>query len=396
MVLIMYWTKSIKVHIMNRFDDIRPYADSEIPQAMHRIASDPMFPIMASYVFPDKTAEEVADMLRSITTIKDFQTKVMYVANNMICKNTVTELSCGGFENVDSKGSYIYMSNHRDIMLDASLLQNLLIDRGMDTTEITFGANLMRDQLIIDIGKSNKMFRVERPGGSIRDFFKASSHLSDYMRAAVSVLGHSLWIAQRNGRTKDGLDRTDQGVINMLRLSAPASISKAESLAEMHIVPVAISYEWEPCDVLKALEIYSRSLGPYVKKPGEDLRSVISGITGFKGRVHIQICKELSLEELCQYETLSSSSFNRMVAKLVDSRICGAYRLWPNNYIAHDMLYGNSTYAGHYSSSQKEEFIAHMNQLDQFDDCCPSERLRDIFLGIYAGPVDSQELLAKE
>ena len=177
----------------------------------------------------------------------------------------------------------MYLSNHRDIMLDASLLQNALLMNGFDTTEITFGANLMQGQLVIDIGKSNKMFRVERPGGSIREFYKASMHLSEYIRHTIVEKKQSVWIAQRNGRTKDGKDRTDQGIINMFRMS---SEGKSTSLSQLNLLPVSVSYEWEPCDILKTLELYAKRQGPYLKKPGEDLNSILTGILQPKGRVH--------------------------------------------------------------------------------------------------------------
>ena len=152
------------------YSDIRPYYDNEIPQAMSRISENSMFPVLASYVFPDKPTEQVRDMVSSISTIADFQRKVMFHANERIIAKSITEFTFDGMENIENSRSYVYLSNHRDIMLDASLLQNALLMNGFDTTEITFGANLMQGQLVIDIGKSNKMFRVERPGGSIREF----------------------------------------------------------------------------------------------------------------------------------------------------------------------------------------------------------------------------------
>ena len=258
------------------FDDIRPYYDSEIPAAMKRIADAPLFPVLASFVFPDRPLEEVRDLVRSFSNTYEFQSGVMYHANRKIIDNSIDEFTYGGLENIDKNRRYVYLSNHRDIMLDASLLQNVLVDNGLDTAEITFGANLMQGELVIDIGKSNKMFKVERPGGSIREFYKASKHLSDYIRHAITEKRQSVWIAQRNGRTKDGLDHTDQGIINMFRMSYDGD--KVCSLAELGILPVSVSYEWEPCDVLKTLELYARSKGPYVKREGEDLNSILTGI----------------------------------------------------------------------------------------------------------------------
>ena len=238
---------------MENYDDIRPYTDSEIPAAMHRIVRNDFFPLLARYVFPHLPTEQVRDMMLSFSTIYDFQYQVMRIANERIIANSITTFTCDGTSHIEPRGSYLFVSNHRDIMLDASLLQNVLLAHGHDTSEITFGANLMQGELMIDLGKSNKMFRVER-GGNMKDFYLSSMHLSNYIRNAVTRLHHSVWIAQRNGRTKDGNDTTDQGIIKMFCMSHPQD--KIEALEQLHIVPVTVSYEWEPCDVLKAIELY--------------------------------------------------------------------------------------------------------------------------------------------
>ncbi len=373
------------------FSDIRPYYDNEIPQAMNRIAENPMFPVLASYVFPDEPVEQLRDMVSNIGTISDFQRKVMFHANERIIAQSITEFTFDGMENIDKSRSYVFLSNHRDIMLDASLLQNVLISNGLDTTEITFGANLMQGQLVIDIGKSNKMFRVERPGGSIREFYKASMHLSDYIRHTIIEKKQSVWIAQRNGRTKDGIDRTDQGIINMFRMS---SEGKSSSLAELNLLPVSVSYEMEPCDILKTLELYAKRQGPYIKKPGEDLNSILTGILQPKGRVHFHICEPISELDMEPYNSLSSNDFNKKIAALVDQRICSAYKLWPNNFIAYDMLRGSSDYASEYDESSKAEFIEHLSALDRYENECNVEELKQIMLGIYSSPVDSAILFS--
>ena len=373
------------------FSDIRPYYDNEIPQAMSRISENPMFPVLASYVFPDQLTEQVRDMVSNIGTIADFQRKVMFHANERIIAQSITEFTFDGLENISKSHCYVYLSNHRDIMLDASLLQNVLISNGLDTTEITFGANLMQGQLVIDIGKSNKMFRVERPGGSIREFYKASMHLSDYIRHTIVEKKQSVWIAQRNGRTKDGTDRTDQGIINMFRMS---SEGKSTSLSQLSLLPVSVSYEWEPCDILKTLELYARRQGPYIKKPGEDLNSILTGILQPKGRVHFHICEPISELDMEPYNSLSSNDFNKKIAALVDQRICSAYKLWPNNFIAYDMLRGSSDYASEYDESSKAEFIEHLSALDRYENECNVEELKQIMLGIYASPVDSAILFS--
>lgn len=369
------------------FDDIRPYYDEEIPGAMRRIAADPLFPALASFVFPDMSVEEVRDMLVKIDNISDFQEKVMYEANLRIIKTSTTGLACEGVGHIDKNKNYVFVSNHRDIMLDASLLQNILHDNGLDTTEITFGANLMKGGLVIDIGKSNKMFKVDRPGEDMRTFFRSLKHISEYIRAAIVERGQSVWIAQRNGRTKDGIDRTDQGIINMFRLSG--SRDMVRSIAELNILPVAVSYEWEPCDVAKALELYARRQGPYVKKEGEDLQSILTGILRPKGHVHFSICPPVTETDLLPFADLSTNAFNCQVAKLIDRRICRAYRLFPNNYIAHDVLLGNSDCSAHYKQSEYDAFVKHLAQLGFYAGKYDMPMLKSIFLGIYANPVDS-------
>lgn len=371
---------------MNTFDDIRPYTDEEIPAAMQRIATSTSFPLVASFVFPDRTLDDVRKELLSYKTIRDFQLGVMYWANKQIMERSITEFTFGGVEHLSPDTNYLYVSNHRDIMLDASLMQNILIDYGFDTCEITFGANLMQGQMVIDVGKSNKMFKVERPGGSVKEFYKASIHLSEYIRTVITDKHQSVWIAQRNGRTKDGIDRTDQGIIKMFGMSR--TDNKVESLAELNIVPVAVSYEWESCDILKAIELYERRQGPYIKKPGEDLNSILTGITQPKGRVHIEFCKPITRDELLQFEHCTSGEFHKKVAELIDKRICTAYRLTPNNYIAHDMLYGESNYTDQYTAEEKAAFITYMKQLEKYESDCDIEALAEIFLGIYANPVN--------
>ncbi len=375
---------------MHMFDDIRPYNDSEIHDAMQRIASDPSFPILASYVFPDKTVEEVQKTIQGIDNIRDFQIGIMHQVNKRITGESISELSFGGMEHIDRNTQYLYVSNHRDIMLDASLLQSILIDNQLDTTYITFGANLMKGQLVIDIGKSNKMFRVERPGENIREFYRASMHLSEYIRTVLLRERQSVWIAQRNGRTKDGIDRTDQGIINMFRMSCPQD--RLRSVSDLNILPVSVSYEWEPCDVLKTLELYARLKGPYKKSQGEDLKSILTGIMQPKGKVHIQFCRPLSEPELLPYTSLSSKEFNRCIAGLIDKRICSEYRLTPNNYIAHDLRSGSGLYSTYYTSEQKQNFLQHMSCLEEYADACDLEILRSIYLGIYANPVDSRQM----
>ncbi|MBQ0073743.1 MAG: 1-acyl-sn-glycerol-3-phosphate acyltransferase [Prevotella sp.] len=372
-----------------KFEDIRPYRDDEIPAAMERIAASTSFPLLASYVFPERNLDDVRNELKSYKTIREFQLGIMYWANKRIIEKSISEFTFSGIEYLSTDKNYLYVSNHRDIMLDASLLQNVLTDNGHDTSEITFGANLMQGQVVIDVGKSNKMFKVARPGGSVKDFYNASITLSEYIRHVITERNQSVWIAQRNGRTKNGIDRTDQGIVKMFGMSM--SNDKVRALAELNIVPVSVSYEWESCDLLKTMELYERELGPYLKKPGEDLNSILTGITQRKGNVHFEICKPITPEELEELSDMTSNEFNKNVANIMDKRICSAYKLFPNNYIAHDILYGNTKYASMYSQEQKDAFVKHMKKLDRYSEDCNVEKLYEIFLGIYANPVESKK-----
>lgn len=369
------------------FDDIRPYNAEEFPAAMQRIAQNPSFPILAAYVYPDEPLDEVRRRIAGYRTVKEFQKETMSMVNRRVIDNSITQFSCDGLENLSPERHYLYVSNHRDIMLDSSLLQYFLVNNGFDTTEITFGANLMMNQLVVDIGKCNKMFKVERPGGSIKEFYRCSKHLSEYIRHVITQKGQSVWIAQRNGRTKDGNDATDQGIIKMFCMSCPDD--KIKAVDQLHIVPVSISYEWESCDILKTLELYESQFAKYTKKPGEDLNSILTGLVQPKGQVHIELCRPLSHEELARFDELTSNEYHKAVARLIDSRINAAYRLYPNNYIAYDLRYGTTKFQKHYTPEQKQAFLLRVKKLERYD-TCDVERLVDIFLGIYSNPVNNK------
>ena len=370
-----------------KFDDIRPYYDEEIPAAMKRIAESDVFPLLASFVYPDEPIEKVRQRVESYKNIRDFQHETMYKVNEEIIARSITDFTCSGIERLSPKQPYLYVSNHRDIMLDSCLLQYFLVKNGFETTEITFGANLMSHPVVIDVGKSNRMFKVERPSSNIKEFYRASLHLSEYIRRVICDNKDSVWIAQRNGRTKDGLDATDQGIIKMFCLSEPRD--KIKAIADLHIVPVSISYEWESCDILKTLELYQSQFMKYVKKPGEDLNSILTGVMQPKGRVHMEICEPLSVPELMAFEADTNVEYHKSVARLIDSRINTAYRLFPNNYIAHDLLFGSTRYQQMYTEEEYQAFLSHMAKLDQYESF-DLERLKEIFLGIYANPVDNK------
>ena len=362
------------------FDDIRPYNDDEVALAMRRIAQSQWLPQLAHFVVPEQSAQDVARMLEEISTTREFQLRVMYHFNREVMRRSTTQFVCEGLELLQPAVPYLFVSNHRDIVLDASLLQNALVDAGHDTCEITFGANLMTHPTVVDIGKSNKMFRVER-GGNKRQFYESELHLSRYIRHAIVDKGSSVWIAQRNGRTKDGLDRTEPALIKMFTLSGMGN--KLVSLAQLNIVPVAVSYEYESCDLLKAREMAQSAHKPYVKQPGEDINSIITGISQPKGRVHFRVTKPIGAALLEPLAHLPLNDAVRQVAQMIDHAIIDAYQLMPTNMAAYAMLHPEEP-----QNAQWDEAKAWLSQ--RLQQLTTDEERRHL-LHIYANPVAAKQ-----
>ena len=353
---------------------------------MQRIADSEAFDVLARYVFPDRDVDEVRHMIRAIRTTDEFQLRVMYYVNLQIIGRSITRLTVDGLDALDPAARYLFVSNHRDIMLDSSLLQYLLHEAGHRTTEITFGSNLMQGEPAISIGRANKMFKVVR-GSNVHDFLADSRHLSEYIRHTLLEKRESIWIAQRNGRTKDGNDQTDRGIVKMFALSDRTDPVRA--IRDLCIVPVAVSYQWEPCDILKTRELYlSRDGRKYVKQPGEDLHSILTGILQPKGCVHFAIGQPLDRSLPDIVEARHANAFYRTAADEIDRQIHRNYRLFDNNFIAHDLRSGTSTYADRYTSEGRASFEARMQQMLQEIDG-DSAILKEIFLGIYANPVEN-------
>ena len=370
---------------MTSFDDIRPYNADEIPAAMQRMAESEVVPAIVDYLMPNMSVEAFRDRIRNIRTTEEFQLNLLRGLFEILVQKTTTQFDWSGLENISKKQPYLFVSNHRDIALDAILLQYILNEAGQNTCQITFGSNLMCHPFVVDFGKANKMFRTER-GGTPKEFYNSMMHISEYMRHVITEEHESVWIAQRNGRTKDGIDATDPAIIKMFGMSRRDD--RVASLADLHIVPVAVSYEWESCDKLKTLELYlTRKNGHYEKKPGEDLNSILTGIMQPKGHVHLHICPEVTEKDLMALNEGPSAEFYKRVAQLMDSRINPNFYLNPNNYIAHDLRSGTDTFAGHYTKEEKTLFIQYMDWMNEYPELDRSA-LETIFLGIYANPID--------
>lgn len=379
--------------IMENFDDIRPYNESEAVEAIKRLAASEYFPIVINTVFPEVDVETYRNEFLNYKCIADFQYGFMYRAVDSIIKKTSSGLTYDGIENVDRNTNYMLVNNHRDIALDATLLGYIFHQNDIDSFEITFGSNLMQGDFVIDFGKINKMFKISR-GGSAKDFYKDSLHVSNYMRHVITEKKQSVWIAQRNGRTKDGDDKTEIGVLKMFSLSSDKPF--VENLKQINILPISISYEYEPCDFLKTMEIYISNYQKYIKEQGEDLRSIITGIMQPKGQIHISITKPITEQELEYCDSFEKNNKFAHLGKIIDYRILNNYKLYKNNYIAHDILNKSYKYEEFYAKEDKEQFVEYMkNGLSKLPCRVTGEmsELENIFLKIYANPVKNLNTL---
>lgn len=375
------------------FEDIRPYSDDEINPALHRIVGVPEFSKVLEYIFPERNKEDIIAELKGIHSAIDFQRKFMHPLVNSIVRKTSKGLTYSGFDLLVPGTPYLFVSNHRDIVLDSAILQVLLFDNGHLSSEITFGSNLMSNPFIIDFGKINRMFTVYR-GGNRKEMFRNSQILSAYLRHTIKEKRTSAWIAQRNGRTKDGNDKTETGLLKMFNISSCESFE--ESFSELNIVPMSISYEYEPCCALKVKETYMVSKGmTYQKAPNEDFMSILTGITSQKGRIHLSICHPANTFLKDSGETTVFNDKVNNLASLIDDEIYRNYRLWPNNYIAFDKLHNGKIYAGFYTPSDEAEFDRYISRELSAINLNTPEHV-EILLKIYANPVMNARRLKAE
>ena len=369
------------------FEDIRPYNDDEMPDAVKRVSESIHFYSIAKYLFPDADSHiSFIDNFKKSQTVDEFQVQVMDKIIRNILQQTSNGLSYSGFEQLSNEKSYMFLSNHRDIVLDSAILQVVLHECGLKTSEITFGSNLMLSQFMIDVGKMNKMFKIVR-GGTMREIFENSLKVSQYMRYAITQKHQSTWIAQRNGRTKNGFDTTEVAVLKMFAMSSSASF--VPNLLELNIVPLVISYEYEPCDFLKTREIYISKRKQYEKEPGEDLSSIVHGSMQWKGHIHLAVCEPITESELNECDAFPHNDKFKCLAKIIDKKIHQNYKLHKTNYIAYDLLYNKNTYISHYSNEDKDAFKNYMsNGLKDIEG--DMKELETIFLEMYAAALSTQ------
>lgn len=369
----------------SRFDDIRPYNDTEVHPALERIVANPLFSNVAQYIFPGQDEDVFRQLLLSCHTKEDFQVKVMSQIVSRILAGTAKEVTFTGLEHFEGGKRHLIVSNHRDIVLDSAIIQLILYKHNVDTTEIAVGDNLITSSFIEDITRSNKMIKVIRSSNP-REVYTTSKILSEYIRHNVANQISSVWIAQRNGRTKDGIDVTEQGLLKMFDMSGSGDFVK--DFTELSIMPTSISYEYEPCDIFKAMEMYIGRRQKYVKAEGEDLKSILTGIMQFKGNIHISFNEPLTADEINSAAGLDKNERFKALGLAMDRKIISEYKLWKNNYIAYDILNSANEYASMYSVEEKEAFRTYMeNKLVDMD--ADKAELEHIFLSIYANPVVS-------
>ncbi len=368
------------------YDDIRFFNSDEVLVALRSAVRHPMIKELFKYTFPDKTYEEITDVVLSCDTIDDFQRTVISRTVERILDTTSAGLTTSGFDRLDSNTSYLYISNHRDIVMDTCLLNLTLFDHDLIRTASAIGDNLIQRPFVNALSKLNRNFVVKR-GASPREILSSSKKLSEFVKHLLQDEHRSVWIAQRQGRTKNGNDKTEQGVLKMIAMAA-GDMPVEEYLTQLRIIPVSISYEHDPTDILKVPELLAQKADEeYVKSKNEDFNSIMRGALGQKKRIHIAAGKPIVVDDLPGQST--NQVLQRVVAFL-DERIRKNFRLWPSNYIAHDLLKNTSEFSDRYSDAEKKQFERRLHlRVDISDPIAVAS-----FLEMYSRPVENQHQLA--
>lgn len=375
---------------LNEFTDISPYTDAEAVEALGKLADHPAVVEVSKAIFPDKEPEFLRKILKSVKSIDEFQVLVMNKAVEWVLSTTAHNFSYDGIGNLKKiNGKFLAMSNHRDIILDPAITQVVLYRNAIPMTEIAVGSNLLTNKYIEYLIRSNRMIKVIR-GINARQLYLSSQVLSKYIRECITSGRSSIWIAQREGRAKDGIDTTEQGLLKMLDMSGTADFTT--NFEELNIVPLSISYEYEPCDILKARERLISRTQKYVKGSREDLISIMTGIEQQKGNIHLNIGSPLTHDEIEAASCCNKNDRYQAIRHAVDVRIIEGYKLWKTNYIGYDMVNHTFKYRDKYTPEDVAQFTDYVeHQLDKVEKSLCRADLRDIFLRIYANPVVSLE-----
>lgn len=374
----------------NEYESIVPYTDAEVSEALARLSRNPFLPIVSKFFFPDQPFNTFRKLIRDVHTVDEFQEAVMSRVVSAVIGRSMSGFSFDGLENIGHGRTFLAVSNHRDIILDPALVQWTLFTNKMPLTEICVGSNLLEgNRMVSDLLRSNRMIKVIR-GISARELYLSSQLLSRYIRETVTSGKSAIWIAQREGRTKNGLDTTEQGLLKMFDMSGRGSF--VENFSELHIVPMSISYEYEPCDIRKAREVLISKSRRYVKKRMEDTHSIMLGIKQWKGGVHLSIDKPLTAEEIEMASECGRNDRYQSIRHTLDRRIIMGYRLWKTNYMAYDLMTGTSKYLGKYDLADLEAFRDYTERkLSKVERSLDRDELRQVFWQIYGNPVLSME-----
>nr|WP_279346152.1 1-acyl-sn-glycerol-3-phosphate acyltransferase [Gramella oceanisediminis] len=316
-----------------------------------------MVKALLQFTFPDKEFEEIEEILKECNSIADFQSKVIYLTVERVLEKTSEGLDDNGFDDLDPEESYFYISNHRDIILDTSLINYTLLNHDLVMTGSAIGDNLVQKPFLMALSKLNRNFLVLR-GQSPREMLRSSMKLSAYIRHLLKDKNRSVWMAQREGRTKDGNDHTQQGVLKMLGM-AKGDMDILDYFVNLKIVPVAISYELDPTDMLKMPEVLAKRMQEeYKKSTNEDFNSIMQGAMGQKGRIQLNAGKVLTADDFAyiREQDLSINDQLKEVAQLIDRSIYRSYKLWPANYIAYDLLKNEDRFRDQYTDKEKRQF----------------------------------------
>ncbi len=377
--------------IMEDLENIQPYNDEEAVAALQKLARHPAVPVISKYIFPEFPIGTLKKMLMDIKGVDDFQYSIVSKAVNVVVGRSSSGFTYDGVENLRKiDGKFLAVSNHRDIVLDPALTQWMLMLNNVPLTEICVGSNLLANGVVETLLRSNRMITVIR-GISAREVYLSSQILSKFIRSEITSGKSSVWIAQREGRTKNGLDVTEQGLLKMFDMSGTGDFKA--NFKELNIVPMSISYEYEPCDYRKAREILIKQMtGEYHKKEDEDMHSILTGIRQWKGGIHLSVGAPLTDKEITRSSWYEKNDRYQAIRRILDERIISGYRLWKTNYMGYDLMTGGSKYSDKYTQEDLKKFREYTeHKLSRAEKKLDKNVLRDIFWHIYGNPVAAKE-----
>ncbi|MCB0595977.1 MAG: 1-acyl-sn-glycerol-3-phosphate acyltransferase [Lewinellaceae bacterium] len=372
------------------FESLAPYQDKDVRPVLNELKKHQAFLDMLRFVDTEAPQEKLLQLIDGISTIRDFQHRVVKPWLQHFFRQTIDELTCSGLDTLEKGQTHLFISNHRDIILDSAILNLSLNDHNLPTAEIAIGDNLLKSSMVRAITRLNKIFTVVRDAPP-REMYRHALRLSAYIRDRVAAKKSSIWLAQAEGRAKDGNDTTQQGLVKMLNLSNEGSFE--EGFRPLRIRPMSLSYEYDPCDRFKLRELLAKAEGrKYDKKENEDYLNIETGIIEYKGRVHLCIQPELQdeIDGLADIANINDKA--TALAARIDRSIYRSYRLFDNNYIAYDLLHETNLWKEHYSKEKKEEFMAYVDKL------CGGypPMAREILLKKYAYPLINRQKAERE